>query len=145
MPAMRASYPRPREPRPEGTPHGVRAYLLALGRRRLHTLGRFGRGHTPAVRAFTRASPADCDLAGVDPGTATDRTRGAGPGRRKGRRWRAFLCWVSSASGVPDHYPCAVAPTWRQTGSIFLTSLLTLLTKGAGGHTKGVKPAFVLT
>src|SRR5215218_9543758 len=84
MPAMRASYPRPREPTPNGTPEGMRAYLLALGRRRLRTLGRFGRGQTPAVRAFTRASPADCDLAGVDPGTATDRTRGAGPGRRKG-------------------------------------------------------------
>src|SRR5215211_2733282 len=113
MPAMRASYPRPREPTPEGTPHGVRIYLLALGRRRLHTLGRFGQGHTPAVRAFTRASPADCDLAGVDPATATDRTRGAGPGRRKGRRG------LPSYAGYPAREACPTTTRaqWLRLGA----------------------------
>src|SRR5215213_4370139 len=43
-------------------------------------------GASPTVIDITRASPVVCDLADVDLGTATDPTRGAGPGRRKGRR-----------------------------------------------------------
>ena len=52
---------------------------------------------------------------------------------------------ISSAGSVIDRYPYGEASTWRRTGSICVSSLLAFLTKGAGGQTKGVKLAFLLT
>jgi hypothetical protein len=59
--------------------------LARLRRCGLHTLGHFGRGHTPAVRAFTRASPVVCDLFDVDSGTAIDRTYGRATPKTRAR------------------------------------------------------------